>query len=73
MADREMVTAEDSYAFYAIRHAFGEGLAREFLLIDYHLEHGQPGRADVVRDGLDLIQSDRFNTELELASGSRPY
>jgi hypothetical protein len=37
----------DSYAFEAIRLAFGEAAAADFLLVDYHFEHGQAGVADV--------------------------
>src|SRR5262245_9835082 len=70
-AEKRQADMRDSYAFEAIRLGFGEAAAREFLLVDYHLEHGQPGIANIERDGLDFLQGNRLDSLLEFASGSQ--
>ena len=72
MLHREIRQADatDSFAYESIRQAFGETLARDFLLVDYHLEDGQTGVADIERDRLDFPDRDRLEAEFELASGA---
>ena len=49
-----------SYAFVAIRAAFGEVAARDFLLVDYRLDRGKPGSSD-------LKPGDRLSQLMEAA------
>jgi len=45
------VQFEDNYAFEVLRAAFGEKVARVFLLADYHFHDSESGVTDVKRNG----------------------